>query len=73
MAAPTDSSGSMLYWYNGKPFKGLLSTANSNNPGSAVYWYNGKPSGFVLPLNSTSTGFIMYYTDTYDLFNYFGS
>ena len=44
MAAPTDSSGTMTYWFNGQPIEGVQTT---NDNGTMAYWFNGVPGEYL--------------------------
>lgn len=58
MAAPTDASGTMKYWFNGQPYAGI--NKSTNDMGSMKYWFNGLPGGYVFPASvSVSTRLTM--------------
>ena len=46
MPAPTNSSGSEIYWLDGEPFDGL---SNSNDIGTDKFWIEGVPGAALFP------------------------
>lgn len=53
MPAPTDSSGTIKYWFNGLPFAGI--EKSGNDQGTIKFWFNGLPGGYIFAPAVTSS------------------